>query len=179
MYRSGACSKPPRLAGGQHRDGVGRSGGAEIGAFQRIDGDIDLGEERFGRVRGESDFFADVQHGRFVALAFADDDGAVHLHRVHGLAHGFHGDFVGFVAVTKTHGARRGDRGGFDYAEKFEAELRFHGWRSGSVTGVRAAALMIGQAGATVDSRTRRVRGLRESYINAAMPVMRSPITSL
>jgi len=35
----------------------------------------------------------------------SDDDGAVHLHLIHGFAHGFDGRFIGFVAVTKAHGA--------------------------------------------------------------------------
>jgi len=50
------------------------------------------GKELWG-MSGEADLFADVEHGRFVALAFPDDDGAVHLHLIHGLAHGFDGHF--------------------------------------------------------------------------------------
>ena len=116
------------LAGGQHHNRVRRSGGAKIGAFQRIDGDIHLRKQRLRRVRGQPDFFSDVQHGRGVAFAFTDDDGAVHLHGVHRFAHGFHGDFVRLVAVAKTHGARGGDGGGFHHAQEFETELSFHGW---------------------------------------------------
>jgi hypothetical protein len=40
------------------------------------------------------------------------------------------GDFVGFVAVAKAHGACCCNGGGFDHAKKFEAELSFHGWPS-------------------------------------------------
>src|ERR1700686_5314970 len=112
----GGVEQSAAFAGGQDYDGVGSSGGAQVSAFERIDGDVHLREEGFGRVGGQADFLADVQHGSFVALAFADDDGAVHLYGVHGFAHGFHGDFIGFVAVAETHGARGGDGGRFDDA---------------------------------------------------------------
>ena len=72
-------------------------------------------------MRGEAHFFADVKHGRFVAFTFTDNDDAVHLESVHGFAHGFDGDFVGFVAVAEAHGASGGDGGVFDYAQKFQA----------------------------------------------------------
>ena len=49
----------------------GAPSGAKVGAFERIDCDIDFGH--FAAV-GEfgANFFADVKHGRFVALALAD-----------------------------------------------------------------------------------------------------------
>jgi hypothetical protein len=72
-------------------------------------------------VLGEADSFTDVEHGRFVAFAFADDDGAVHFDLVHGLAHSFDGDLVGFVAITEAHGAGGSDGSIFDYAQKFKA----------------------------------------------------------
>jgi len=65
-------------------------------------------------------------------VAFADDNGAVHLDLVHGFAHGFDGDLVGFVAIAEAHGA--GGRNGpiFNYAQKFKAECFFH---SGALRG--------------------------------------------
>jgi hypothetical protein len=51
-----------------------------------------------------SDLLADIEHGRFVAFAFADDDGALHGNGVHGGAHGFGGNFVSTLAVAKAHG---------------------------------------------------------------------------
>jgi hypothetical protein len=77
-------------------------------------------------VLGEANFFADVEHGCFVAFAFADDDGAIHFELIHCFAHGFDGDFVGFVAIAETHGAGGGDGGIFDYAQEFKAKLFFH-----------------------------------------------------
>src|SRR6202007_3416275 len=83
----GCVEESAFFAGGENGDSVGGSRGAEIGALERVDSDIHFGEECFRRVRGEADSFADVKHRSFVAFAFADDDGAVHLHRVHGFAH--------------------------------------------------------------------------------------------
>jgi hypothetical protein len=77
-------------------------------------------------VRGEADSFANVKHGSFVAFAFADNDDAVHLERVHRFPHGFDGDFVGFVAIAEAHGACCGDGGVFDDAQEFKAQLSFH-----------------------------------------------------
>ena len=90
---------------------------------------------------GEADLFADVEHGRFVALAFPDDDGAVHLHLIHGLAHGFDGHFIGFGAITTAHGAGGGDSGIFNNTQKFQAELFFHAERP-------PRRLMLGQSNA-------------------------------
>ena len=118
--------KAAAFAGGENGNGIWRAGGAKIGAFEGIDGDIHGGKIRVWSVCGEADFFADVKHGSFVAFAFTDDDDAVHLQGVHGFAHGFDGDFVGFVTITETHGAGGGDGGVFDDAQKFETQLRFH-----------------------------------------------------
>jgi hypothetical protein len=54
----------------------------------------------FDAIARRADLLADVEHGRFVALAFADDDGAAHGDRVHGAAHGFGGDVVGALAIA-------------------------------------------------------------------------------
>ena len=111
--------------GGQHGDRTRRTRGAQVGAFQWIDGDVDFGNlaaiGKFG-----ADFFADVEHGRFVALAFADDDVAAHGNRVHGLAHGFGGDLVGLRTVALSHGAGRCDGGFLDHAQEFERKIAFH-----------------------------------------------------
>jgi len=36
------------FAGGKNDDGIGRAGGAEIGALERVHGDINHGEKSFG-----------------------------------------------------------------------------------------------------------------------------------
>ncbi len=123
----GRVQQSALFAGGQHGDRASGSRGAKIGALKRIDGNVHFREQRFGCVGGEAHLFADVKHGGFVAFPFADDDGAIHLHRVHCLAHGFHGHFVRLVAVAESHGAGRGNRAVLDHAQKFQAELLFHG----------------------------------------------------
>ena len=112
----------------EHGDGVGRAGRAQVRALERIDGDVDLVEARRPRavdVLGvdQADLFADVEHRRLVALAFADDDGAVDRHRVHHLAHRLDGDLVGLVTVALPHRVRARDGGLLDDAQKFEREV--------------------------------------------------------
>src|SRR5882672_3002274 len=75
----GGVKEAAAFAGGKNGDGVCGPGGAEIRAFKRVYGDVYGWKICVGGVRGETDFFADVEHGRFIAFAFADDDGAVHL----------------------------------------------------------------------------------------------------
>ena len=74
----------------------------------------------------ETDFFADEQHRRLVALAFADHDGAVDRHRIHDAPHRFNGDVIRFVAVALAHRVCAGDGGLFDDAEEFEGEVGVH-----------------------------------------------------
>src|SRR5438132_11090016 len=78
------------LAGGQYGNGVGRSGGAEVGALERVHSDIHRRVVVFRVVYRRADLFADVQHGGCVPLPFANNDGAIHRHRIHHLAHGLH-----------------------------------------------------------------------------------------
>ena len=56
-----------------------------------------------------ADLLADVEHGRLVALALADDDGAADLRLLHGAAHRLDGGVVGAVAVATSHEPRSGD----------------------------------------------------------------------
>ena len=71
----------------------------------------------------QPDLLADVEHRRFVALAFADDDRAVDRHRVHHLAHRLDGHLVGLVAVALPHRVRARDRGLLDDAKKLERKI--------------------------------------------------------
>ena len=98
------------LGGRQHGDGAGAARGTQVGALQRIDRNIHGDRVRDAIARAH--LLADEEHGRFVALPFADDDGAVDRQRVHRPAHGFHRRAVGSRSVAHSHGAGRGD-GGF------------------------------------------------------------------
>ncbi len=66
----------------------------------------------------QADLLADVQHRRFVALAFADDDRAVDRHRVHLAAHRFDGHLVGAMAIALAHRVGAGNGGLFGDAKK-------------------------------------------------------------
>jgi len=50
---------------------------------------------------------ADVQHGRLVALALADHDGAIDRNGIERPPHRFHGGMVGPIRIAHAHGARR------------------------------------------------------------------------
>ncbi len=109
----------------QHRDCTGSARRAQIGAFEGIDSDIDLRDlaaiGKFG-----ADFLADVEHGRFVALAFANDDIAAHGDGVHRLPHGLGCDLVCQLAIAGAHGARGRDSRLLDHAQEFKREIAFN-----------------------------------------------------
>ena len=96
-----------------HGDRVRKAVGDEIRAFDRIDGDVDL-------LAAAAELLADVQHRRFVAFAFADDDSAGDLHVAERLAHLFDRRAVGGVALAATHPARRGQRRAFGDLDEIE-----------------------------------------------------------
>ena len=97
-------------------DGVRAAFGGDRGAFQRVHGDVH-------RRAPLADFLADIEHRRFIHLAFADDDGAVDGDGVEGLAHGFNGRTIGFVFLAAADPARGGDGGGFGDADEFEGQI--------------------------------------------------------
>ena len=114
------------LGRGEHGDRVRRAGRAQVRALERIDRDVDL--RAAPRPRRPSpwrhaDLLADVEHRRLVALAFADDDGAVDRHGVHHLAHRLDGDLVGLVAIALAHRVRARDGGLLDDAQELEREI--------------------------------------------------------
>ena len=97
--------------GREHRQRVGGAGRAEVGALERIDGDVHLrAGVRVAGLGAHADTLADVEHRRLVALALADDDGAVDRHRVHLVPHRFDRHLVRLVAIALSHrvGARDG-----------------------------------------------------------------------
>ena len=110
----------------EHRDRIGGTGRAQIRAFERIDGNVDLRKSRHGGTAqrvSQPDFFADVEHRRLVALAFTDDDRSVDRHRVHDLPHGFDSHLIGFVAVALAHRVRAGDGRLLDDAQELERKI--------------------------------------------------------
>ena len=79
----------------QNGDGeFGRFFAAHGRAFQRVERDVDL------RPVLGADLLADVEHRRLVALALADDDGAVDRQAVQFAPHGVDGGLVGRLLVA-------------------------------------------------------------------------------
>ena len=72
-----------------------------------------------------ADLLADIKHGGVIALALADDDGAVHGDSVHGLAHGLGGHLITKWTISLAHGARRFDCRILHHAQKFQRQITF------------------------------------------------------
>ena len=105
------------LGHGDDRHGVAPALGGEGGAVDRVDGDVDRGRAAV------ADALAVVEHRRFVLLALADDDHAVHLDRAEHEAHGVDGGAVGAVLVAPAHPAGGGQGGGFGDPDELEGEV--------------------------------------------------------
>ncbi len=117
--------QPAGFGSRQHDNCVGRTGGAQVGALQRIDGDVHARVLHARRSR-RAHLLADIQHGRLIAFAFADHDGARHLHAFKRVAHGLHGGLVSGFRVALAHGASRGDGGFLHDMYKIAQQIAFH-----------------------------------------------------
>ena len=105
----------------QRRDRARHVLGAQRGAFQRIDRDVDLG------AGPGADLLADEQHRRFVHLALADHDGAVDRQRVKLAPHGIDRGLVGFLLGAAPAQPRRGDCGALGHAHDLERQNALNG----------------------------------------------------
>ena len=102
-----------------HRHGRDRARhvlGAQRGAFQRIDGDIDL------RAGIEPDLLADEQHRRLVALALADHDGAFDRQLVELAPHRVDRGLVGRLFLAMAAQPRRRHRGALRHPHDLERQ---------------------------------------------------------
>ena len=110
---------------GQNRDRSRCAGSAEVGAFQRIDCNINAGNLP-PVVESATHLLPDIQHGSVVAFALANHDGAAHWDGVHGLAHRLSGNLIAQRTVSLAHGARRGDGRLFDDPQEFHGQIAFN-----------------------------------------------------
>jgi hypothetical protein len=102
-----------------HRHGRDRARhvlGAERGAFERIDGDIDL------RAGIDADLLADIQHRRLIAFALADHDGAFDRQLVELAAHRVDRSLVGRLLVAMAAQPRRGHRRTFRHPHDLQRQ---------------------------------------------------------
>ena len=118
------------LRGREDRDGVRATLGHQVRAFERIDRDVEVGPI------ASADVLADVQHRRFVPLAFADHDPTRERDGVHRFTHRVDGGGVGPRVVAMPQQVSGGDRGRLGDANKVEdPQLRgaVHGMLLGSI----------------------------------------------
>ncbi len=121
----GRVQEPALLGCRQHRDRIGGSRRHEVGAFKRIDRDVDLGRLAAVRVP-PAQLLADVQHRRLVPLALTDDDRRGDVELVHRLAHRLRRGAVGLVTVAPAHVPRARDGGRFGHADHLQREELLH-----------------------------------------------------
>ena len=103
----GQCDRGQRIRaslGGQRR------------ALQWIDRDVHAGT-------AGADLLTDIQHRRFVHLAFADHHRAVDRHRVERLAHGFHRRAVGLILLALADPMRGRQSRRLGHAHQFQREV--------------------------------------------------------
>ena len=105
------------LADGDDGERVAPAAGGERGAVDRVDRDVG------GRAVAVADRLAVEQHRRFVLLALADDDDAVHRHALSDDAHGVDGGAVGAFLVAPAHPPRGGHGGRLGDADELEGEV--------------------------------------------------------
>jgi hypothetical protein len=101
---------------GDHGQRVRHRLGAQRGAFQRVQRDVDLG------ALAQADLLADVQHRRFVALALADHHHAIHLDVVERGAHGVHGKLVGLLFIATAAQGGSGNGGSLRHAGNLDGQ---------------------------------------------------------
>ncbi len=99
-----------------HAQRIGHGLGGERRSLQGIERDVDGWS--IARAHG----FADVQHGRLVALALADHDGAAYVDAVERFAHGIDRGLIGGPLVAAANESRRGKGGRFRHARELERQ---------------------------------------------------------
>ena len=110
----------PALGQGDHRDRTGETCRGQARAFDRIDGHVELGFEPV------ADLLAEIEHRRFVLLAFADDDGALHVDRRECTSDGLDGAPVGAHLVASALQRSGGQGPGLGHPEQLQGQVAVH-----------------------------------------------------
>ena len=106
------------IGDGQHRERIGARLGGDRRSLERIERDVDA---RAAALSG-ADLLPDVEHRCFIALALADDDGAVERQLVERVAHGFDSGRIGSFLIASPDELGCIDGGGFGHADHFQDE---------------------------------------------------------
>ncbi len=115
----GRAQQAAAVGGREHGDRPRRAGGAEVGAFERINRDIHKGCV----VAALANFLAGIKQWRFVPLSLADHDLAIHRDQIHLGPHGFDRDMVGVSPFALAHGSGGSDGGALGNAEEIPGKF--------------------------------------------------------
>ena len=144
----GRVQQAALLGGRDDGDGVGSAGGAQVGALEGVDRDVD-------RRPALAHLLPDVEHGRLVSLAFPDHDGAVDVDALHLLAHRFDRHLVRVLPVALAHGAGGRDGRPLHHPHELQKQVvAVHGC-SWMTTACRRAAPRGGACPAGAPARSR------------------------
>ena len=104
--RVGRVQEAAVLRHGNDSHRVARAAGGQVRALEWVDGNVDR-----GCVCGSVAYLlTDVEHGRLVALALADDDRPANAQRTERATHRLRGGPVGAIVIAEPDEARRGER---------------------------------------------------------------------
>ncbi len=116
----GRVEEAALIAHRQYRQRVGLAHRRHARAFDRVDRDIH-------RIAfAGPDLFTDVEHRRFVDLAFTDDDSAVDVNLIKHNAHGVDGCAVCGIFVATAQPLVACEGGSFGDAGKLDSKFTFH-----------------------------------------------------
>src|SRR5215471_5530302 len=119
----------PLFRAGHHRDGIRGPGSAEVGAFERVDRDIDLGIVidivSVGPMT-HTHLLSDIQHWGIVTFAFSNHDLPAHWNAVHDFSHCLNCHMIRILPIALPHCLGGGNPRCFNHSQEIESELVLH-----------------------------------------------------
>ena len=116
----GGLEEGSLVAHGQHGQGIGLPHGGHAGALYGVDRDV------HGVALTRAHLLADVKHGGFVDLPFADHNLAIDLDLIEDVAHGRHGRAIGDILVTTSEPLVASQCSRFRHSGKFDCQFTSH-----------------------------------------------------
>jgi len=125
LHATGSFPKPERAPEAEPALAGGLLSEEDFAALQSllVSRTLNLTAVAAPNAKAAADFFADVKHGRLVALAFTDHNATTHRYGIHRFTHRFDGNVIGILTIALAHRACRGDCRGFTNAEEIQRQF--------------------------------------------------------